>query len=441
MESPPQEPQQEPAPEVPTEAPVKDRFDALDIHEPSPADKKIEAALNSPAQLEFVKTPLQDVVEHLKDRYHIEVQLDKTALDDVGIGADTPVTKSFKGMTLRAALRLMLHDLKLTYIIQNEVLLITTPETAEARLTTVVYPVADLLEVGRDENGNVVADFDSLIDMITSTVQPTTWDAVGGPGSIARYSVGTALSLVISQTQEVHEEIADVLKLLRKVKNAGPTIAFSQRGPADKKIEESLNSPTTFEFVETPLNKVAEYLAARHHIKVELDKTAMADVGIALDTPVTKNLKGISLRSALQLMLSELKLTYIIQDGELLITTPETADAHLTTLVYPVGELVEVHNAGNGIFADDFESLIDLITSTVQPTTWDAVGGPGSIVRHSVGKSRALVISQTQEVHDEIAALLETLRKFKKTATEHGGVRTCRLFAGRQSCRAWAWAA
>jgi hypothetical protein len=56
----------------------------------------------------------------------------------------------------------------------------------------------------------------------------------------------------------------------------------------------------------------------------------------------------------------------------------------------------------------DFDSLIDLITSTIKPTTWDNVGGPGSIVpAHGVG---ALVVSQTQAVHEEIEALLANLR-------------------------------
>ena len=41
--------------------------------------------------------------------------------------------------------RLMLRELNLTYMIQDEVLLITTPEEADARLTTKVYPVADLV--------------------------------------------------------------------------------------------------------------------------------------------------------------------------------------------------------------------------------------------------------------------------------------------------------
>ena len=66
----------------------------------------------------------------------------------------------------------------------------------------------------------------------------------------------------------------------------------------------------------------------------------MEDAGAATDTAVTKNLKGITLRSALKLLLSTLDLTYIIKDEVLLITTPEKANAELLTRVYPVADLV-----------------------------------------------------------------------------------------------------
>ena len=39
----------------------------------------------------------------------------------------------------------MLRDLGLTYVVQDEVLQITTPDVAEQRLVTKVYPVADLV--------------------------------------------------------------------------------------------------------------------------------------------------------------------------------------------------------------------------------------------------------------------------------------------------------
>jgi len=71
-------------------------------------------------------------------------------------------------------------------------------------------------------SGTSGADFDSLIELITSTIQPTTWSDVGGPGSIAGFE--TNLSLVVSQTQEVHEEIADLLEQLRRLQDLQVTI-------------------------------------------------------------------------------------------------------------------------------------------------------------------------------------------------------------------------
>lgn len=70
--------------------------------------------------------------------------------------------------------------------------------------------------------GTSGADFDSLIELITSTIKPTTWDDVGGPGSIAPFE--TNLSLVVSQTQDVHEEIADLLEQLRRLQDLQVTI-------------------------------------------------------------------------------------------------------------------------------------------------------------------------------------------------------------------------
>jgi general secretion pathway protein D len=70
--------------------------------------------------------------------------------------------------------------------------------------------------------GGAQADFDSLIDLITSTIQPTTWDDVGGPGSIAPFE--TNLSIVVSQTQDVHEQIVDLLEQLRRLQDLQVTI-------------------------------------------------------------------------------------------------------------------------------------------------------------------------------------------------------------------------
>lgn len=121
------------------------KFASIDLAKQGGAEEKILNALEEPTTLEFIETPLQDVIDYLKDLHSIEIQVDNRALEDVGIGSDTPITRNLKGITLRSALRLMLKELDLTYVIQDEVLSITTPEEAESQLLTKVYPVADLV--------------------------------------------------------------------------------------------------------------------------------------------------------------------------------------------------------------------------------------------------------------------------------------------------------
>ncbi len=71
--------------------------------------------------------------------------------------------------------------------------------------------------------GGANADFDTLIDLIVSTVAQETWAENGG-GEAEIRPFFTNLSLVISQTQAVHEEIADLLQQLRRLQDLQVTI-------------------------------------------------------------------------------------------------------------------------------------------------------------------------------------------------------------------------
>ncbi|MCH7729430.1 MAG: hypothetical protein IH991_23580, partial [Planctomycetes bacterium] len=135
------------------------------------AEAKILNALEDETSMAFNKTPLSEAIEFLKDYHKIEIHLDAKALEDAGIESDTPVTRNIKGITLRSALKLMLRDLDLTFIIKDEILQITTPEVAENFNITKIYP-AHILLVDPDndaEHGEASYDYQSLIALITST--------------------------------------------------------------------------------------------------------------------------------------------------------------------------------------------------------------------------------------------------------------------------------
>jgi hypothetical protein len=123
-----------------------EKYAAADLLHRGPAEKKIDEALKSPTAIEFVQTPLGDVIDYLKDLHKIEIQLDRRELESMNIGPDTLVTVSLKGISLRSALRLFLDDLGLKFIVHDEVLLITSPPKAgEEFLTTKAYALGDVV--------------------------------------------------------------------------------------------------------------------------------------------------------------------------------------------------------------------------------------------------------------------------------------------------------
>src|SRR5690606_2849097 len=94
--------------------------------------------------LMFNETPMSEVIGVLRDDYEIEIQLDAQALDDRGLTEEDTVTVNLRNIRLDSALDLMLKQHDLTYIIRNEVLLITSQDEAAATLETRAYP-ADLV--------------------------------------------------------------------------------------------------------------------------------------------------------------------------------------------------------------------------------------------------------------------------------------------------------
>ena len=197
---------------------------------------------------------------------------------------------------------------------------------------------------------------------------------------------------------------------------------FPELSKAEETIQAALLKPTTMDFQSTPLEKAVAYLKDLHEIEIQLDNKALEDSGADAATPVDGKLAGLSLRSALRLVLGPHDLRFIVRDEVLLITTAEFAEAELVTRTYPCADLADDGN---------YDSLVVAITSTVKPQSWDEVGGPGSLsVVESCG---SLVISQTQDTHDEILQLLRALRAARKAGGIVPGVTSTKATSGERA--------
>ncbi len=179
------------------------------------AEQKVVERLKQPVDAHFREQPLASAMEKLALAADVTIRLDIKALEDASIGPDMPVTYDAKKTTLKAALKSLLGPLDLIFVVKNEAILVTTPEKAGNELITKVYPVHDLVAPGQVNRR--FSGYQPLIDLITSTIAPTTWDEVGGPGAIHEFRASGAL--VVSQTFEVHESIEPLLGVLRRVRD------------------------------------------------------------------------------------------------------------------------------------------------------------------------------------------------------------------------------
>ena len=118
---------------------------APDNRKLSPAEVKIYKALKEPTTIDFAETPLADAVDYLRDLHGIEIQLDSKELEQMGIHSETPVTRKVSGIPLRSALRLLLGQLDLSYLVTEDVILITTRDKASRAVDTRIYPVGDII--------------------------------------------------------------------------------------------------------------------------------------------------------------------------------------------------------------------------------------------------------------------------------------------------------
>lgn len=367
--------------------------------------------------VEFTDAPLSEVVAFLSQAAGVPIMIERGALDDVGLGTDTPVTITLKDISLRSLLRLMLHELDLTYIVRDEVLMITTPEQAENCRCTRLYQVSDLatplqpVPIETEPRSR----FQVLRDVITAVIAPDSWYHVGGAGAISVHDAWGVLA--VSQTDEVHERIEALLATIRRTRQADggePGAATAVRIPMrDSKyasIERALDTQVAFEFTDAPLGEIVDYLSDREQIQIVIDRRALDDVGLGTDTPVTCRVKGVTLRSAMRLLLGNLDLTYLVANEVLQITTPEMAEDRPELWVYRVGDLAESGAVDmTSLPAGGDSGLARLIIQHVQRDSWDEVGGAGRLV--PVPSWGLLVVTQTGEAQGQIGGLLEALRR------------------------------
>ncbi|MGI9473220.1 MAG: hypothetical protein ACR2NZ_16890 [Rubripirellula sp.] len=158
----------------------------------------IRRRLGERTSLQAIEMPLEDFAGLVAETVDIPVVINRRALEELGLSIDLPVNVQFRDLSLRSVLRIALEEFDLTYAVRNEVLEITTDESAEQNLVLETYTFP----------ASISSKSDQVVLMLVRSVSPNKWDQLGGTCTVS------ALDnvLVVSATEPVHEGVVEFLE-------------------------------------------------------------------------------------------------------------------------------------------------------------------------------------------------------------------------------------
>ncbi len=226
----------------------------------------LDERLSKRITAQFVETPLNDVLSFFSDTADVQIFLNRKALEDEGVTADTPISIALKSVRLDMLLDLVLEQAgsgAITYVERDGILIVSTIGNLEGASEVRVYNCRDLLamEPPRGEKaarglpglpgasapgpainggigGGIVGGVlpvgvgaggdglggegpplteaerraAALKHLIQTAVKPDSWAEQGSFGTISEYNG----LLVINHNTKTHKQIDNVLKMLRE---------------------------------------------------------------------------------------------------------------------------------------------------------------------------------------------------------------------------------
>ena len=107
--------------------------------------------------------------------------------------------------------------------------------------------------------------------------------------------------------------------------------------------------------------------------------------------------------------------TVTAKGNAILITSRNAIEESLMVVTYDLNQLAH---------SSDLHSIINAITSTVDPESWEDVGGNGTIEVVNIRGRDLLVVASNYHIHREVSRLLNSLHRMGGSALPRGGRRT-----------------
>ncbi|QGJ69823.1 Hypothetical protein PBC10988_15100 [Planctomycetales bacterium 10988] len=188
------------------------------------ARAKIYAQLKEKTNIQFVDTPISDVLDYLMAEMSIPIVVKHKAFEEEGSSPrDSSITLQPREISFEHALNLILNEFDATWYVENGVLIVSTKTEEEYNLKTKVYKISPLIQA--ENHDEMAALARQVILTITGTINPDSWSTVGGPGSLTVWRE----TLIIKASPRTHDQIERLFQTLLKL-NQDQSMGF---GPGE----------------------------------------------------------------------------------------------------------------------------------------------------------------------------------------------------------------
>jgi hypothetical protein len=202
-----------------------------------PADVKplspeeVDRRLRQPVSMDFKDVPLKKALDDLRGLGALNIIIDQPALDEDGCSLDRPVACRLEGASFKTVLEVLTHQVGLTTVMVNDVIVVTTEAGANPTLVESTYPVSDLIftpEYESDRGACVAAESVQSLIRLIEAIAPASWTGAGGKGTIEIHQDEKTLRIV--QTADIQGQVPVLLEFLRLTGEFGPYQAGAAGG-------------------------------------------------------------------------------------------------------------------------------------------------------------------------------------------------------------------
>jgi hypothetical protein len=319
-------------------------------------------------QLDFKDAPLREVVNYLSRQVGVNIVLDPKLLAEAGAGADE-VTLRLQGVPFRDALRYLLMQKGLTFVVEEHALVVVpldgaraerpvgpaAKEAAEARARLVEklktpIPQVDFVDaplrevlsfVSREMGVNIVLDAKALAG--AGADAKVSLALKGVPfGEVLRYVLRLkGLTFVVEDYALVVVTLEDAAGRAVAEADAVQAGLVEKRAAAEAaaaraRLDEKLNTRIPqVDFTDAPLKEVLDFLGREMDVNIVIDPKVLADGGA--DGDITLQLKDVPFREVLKFLLRQKDLTFVVEANAIVVVPseePAAAQQEFETVVF-----------------------------------------------------------------------------------------------------------